>query len=66
MIAGRSVVYWVIMAFVAVVIFLLGLELIPLLFGIVDVTLSARLVKLLSLLIAFGVFWYGGWGRGVA
>ena len=66
MILGRSVVYWILIAFVAVVVFLLGLELIPLLFRIVDVTLTQRLVKLLSLLIAIGVIWYGGWGRTVA
>lgn len=65
MLLGRSVIYWVVIAFVAVVMFLLARELIPLLFGIVDVVLSATLVKLLSLLIAIGVFWYGGWGRGV-
>ena len=63
MIAGRGIIWWILMAFVAVVVFLLGLELIPLLFSIVDVTLTARLVKLLSLLIAIGVVWYG---RGVA
>ena len=62
MIAGRGIIWWILMAFVAVVVFLLGLELIPLLFSIVDVTLTARLVKLLSLLIAIGVIWYG---RGV-
>lgn len=64
MLLGRSVIYWVIIAFVAVVFFLLAQELIPLLFGLVDVHLTTRLVKLLSLLIAIGVFWYGGWGRG--
>ena len=66
MLLGRSIIYWIIIVFIACVVFLLGLELIPLLFGIIDITLSSRLVKLLSLLIAVGIVWYGGWGRGVA
>lgn len=66
MLLGRSVIYWILIVFIACVLFLLAIELIPLLFGIIDVVLSPRLVKLLALLIAVGVIWYGGWGRGGA
>ena len=64
MLLGRSALNWIVIAFVACVVFLLGLELIPLLFGLIDITLTRRLVRLLSLLIAVGIIWYGGWGRG--
>ena len=57
---GHSVIYWILVAFTAVVIFLLARELIPLLFGIVEWRPSAMLTKLLSLLIAVGFLWYAG------
>ena len=63
MLLGRSVITWVVLAFIACVVFLLAVELIPLLFDIIDVTLTDRLVRLLALLIAIGVVWYGNWGR---
>ena len=64
MILGRSAIHMVIVVFLAVVVYLLARELLPMLFGLVDVVLSATLVKLLALLIALGVV-YGGWQRGV-
>lgn len=64
MLFGRSVIFWVIMAFIAVCIFILAQWAIPLLFGFVDVSIPSKVVNVLALLIAIGVF-YGGYTRGV-
>ena len=61
---GRPVIHMILIAFLAVIVYLLAKELLPMLFGLVDVVLSGTLVKLLALLIAIGVL-YGGWNRGV-
>jgi hypothetical protein len=65
MLLGRSIVTWVILAIVAVVVFLIAQWLLPLLFGVVDVTVPSRVVNGLSLLLALGVIVYG-WSRPVA
>ena len=45
MIFGRSVVFWVLMAFFAVCLFILAQWAIPLLFGFVDVTIPSKVVN---------------------
>ena len=62
MLFGKSVVYWVMVAFLAICVFLLAQYLIPLLFGAVGFPVPGHIVNLLSVLIAFGVFW-GGYSR---
>ena len=55
MLLGRSVVSWLLIMFVAICVYLIALWLIPLAFGFLDVTIPLRIVRILSLLIAFGV-----------
>lgn len=62
MIAGRSVISWLILAFVAACLFFLAQWLIPLLFGLVGFAIPAHIVNILALLIAIGAF-YGGYRR---
>lgn len=62
MLFGKSVIYWVIVAFLAICVFLLAQYLIPLLFGFVGFAIPAHITNILSLLIAIGVF-YGGYAR---
>lgn len=62
MLLGRSVISWVLLAIIAVVVFFIAQWLVPLLFGIVDVSVPRRVVNGLSLLIAIGVM-YGGYAR---
>ena len=64
MIFGRSVIFWVLIAFIAVCVFILAQWAIPLLFGFVDVTIPSKVVNVLAILIAVGVF-YGWYSRGV-
>lgn len=61
---GRPVIHMILIAFIAVCVFVLAQWAIPLLFGFVDVSIPAKVVNVLSLLIAIGVL-YGGWTRGV-
>ncbi len=63
MLLGRSVIYLLILAFVAICIFFVAQWLIPLLFGLVGFQIPPNIVNILSLLIAIGVF-YGGYTRG--
>jgi hypothetical protein len=64
MILGRSIVFWIVVAFIAICVFFVAQWLIPLLFGLVDVIIPAKIVNILAILVAAGVF-YGGWNRGV-
>ncbi len=59
MILGRSVIHWIVLAFVAVCMFILAKWLIPLLFGAIGVDIPDQIVLILSLLIALGVVWGG-------
>lgn len=64
MLFGRSIVFWIVVAFIAICVFFVAQWLIPLLFGLVDVIIPAKIVNILAILVAAGVF-YGGWSRGV-
>ncbi len=64
MILGRSVIVWLLLAFVAICLFFIAQWLIPLLFGLVGVVIPRNIVNIFALLIAIGVF-YGGYSRGV-
>ncbi len=64
MILGRSVIVWLLVAFVAICLFFIAQWLIPLLFGLVGVVIPRNIVNIFALLIAIGVF-YGGYSRGV-
>ncbi|GAC1648712.1 MAG: hypothetical protein NVS4B6_23650 [Mycobacterium sp.] len=60
MILGRSVIHWVILAFVAICVFFLAEWLIPLLFGAIGVDVPKNIVVILSALIALGCV-FGGY-----
>lgn len=60
MLFGRSVIHWIIVLFIAVCVFILAKWAIPLLFGLVGVSIPDQIVVILSLLIALGVI-YGGY-----
>jgi hypothetical protein len=60
MILGRSVIHWLILIFVAICVFILAKWLIPLVFGLLGVSIPDQIVIILSLLIALGCVW-GGW-----
>lgn len=60
MILGRSVIHWLIVAVIAICIFFVAQWLIPILFGLVGVTIPGNIVNILALLIALGCF-YGGY-----
>jgi hypothetical protein len=60
MLLGRPVIHWIVLAFVAVCVFILAKWLIPLIFGAIGVGIPDQIVLILSLLIALGVVW-GGW-----
>ena len=60
MIFGRSVIHWIVVIFIAVCVFILAKWAIPLLFGLVGVSIPDQIVVILSLLIALGVI-YGGY-----
>jgi hypothetical protein len=60
MLLGRPVIHWIVLAFVAVCVFILAKWLIPLIFGAIGVAIPDQIVLILSLLIALGVVW-GGW-----
>lgn len=62
MILGRSVIVWLLLAFVAICIFFVAQWLIPLLFGLVGFVIPANIVNILAILIAIGVF-YSGYAR---
>ena len=57
-----EIVAWIIRALIAVCVFFLAQWLMPLLFGIVHVSIPDTIVNILALLIAIGVFWYWSWG----
>ena len=59
MILGRSVIGWIVLAFIAVCVFILARWLIPLVFGAIGVNIPDQIVLVLSLLIALGVVWGG-------
>jgi hypothetical protein len=60
MIFGRSVIHWIILAVIAICVFFLAQWLIPLVFGLVGVSIPPNIVNILALLIALGCF-YGGY-----
>lgn len=60
MIFGRSIIHWLIVAFVAVCVFVIAQWLIPLLFGAVGVTIPRNIVNIFAILIAAGIV-YGGY-----
>ena len=60
MILGRSVIHWIVLAFVCICVFILARWLIPLVFGAIGVGIPDQIVLVLSLLIALGVV-YGGY-----
>lgn len=62
MLFGRSVITWIILAFVAVCVFILARWAIPLLFALVGVTVPDQIATILALLIAVAVV-YGGYAR---
>ncbi len=62
MILGRSVIVWLLLAFIAICIFFVAQWLIPLLFGLVGFVIPANIVNILAILIAIGVF-YSGYAR---
>lgn len=62
MLLGRSVVMWLLLAFVAICIFFVAQWLIPLLFGLVGFVIPINIVNILAILIAIGVF-YSGYAR---
>lgn len=64
MLLGRSVIVWLVLAFIAICIFFIAQWIIPLLFGLVGFAMPANIVNIFALLIAVGVF-YGGFTRGV-
>ena len=59
MIFGVSVIEWVLRIFVAVCVFILAKWAIPLLFGLVGVSVPDQISTILALLIAIGILW--GW-----
>ncbi len=64
MILGRSIITWLILALVAICVFILAVWLLPLLFGLVGVAIPPHIVNILALLLAIGVVWGGyGWRR---
>jgi hypothetical protein len=60
MIYGRSIIHWIILAFIAVCVFIIAKWLIPLLFGLIGVAIPDQIVVIASLLIAV-LFVYGGY-----
>ncbi len=60
MIYGRSIIHWIILAFIAVCVFILAKWLIPLFFGLVGVAIPDQIVVIASLLIAV-LCVYGGY-----
>ena len=65
MLFGRSVIMWLVLAFIAICVFFIAQWLIPLLFGLVGFAMPANIVNIFALLIAAGIF-YGGYVRGPA
>ena len=62
MLLGRSIIYWLLLALIAICIFFLAQWLIPMLFALVGFGMPAHIVNIFALLIAVGVF-YGGYVR---
>lgn len=61
MIFGRSILRWIVLAFLAVCVFVVAAWLIPLLFGAVGFPIPPQIVTILALLLALSVVW-GGYG----
>lgn len=60
MIAGRSIIHWIVVALIAAGIFFVAQWLIPLVFNLIGISIPGNIVNILALLIAIGVF-YGGY-----
>lgn len=63
MLFGRSVIFWLIIAFIAICVFFIAQWLIPLLFGLIGFRIPPNIVNIFALLIAAGVV-FGGYSRG--
>ena len=61
MFLGKSVVNWIILIVIAICVFIVIKWLIPLLFGMLGVTVPDLIATALALLVALGVLW-GGYG----
>ena len=64
MLFGRSVIHWIILALIAVCVFILARWLIPILFGLVGVAIPDQIATILALLIALGIVYWGYAYRG--
>ncbi len=60
MILGRSVLHWIIVVIIAIIIFIIAKWAIPLLFGLLGVTIPDLIATCLALLLAL-LFVYGGY-----
>lgn len=63
MLLGRSVISWLILAFIAICVFFIAQWLIPLVFGLIGFRIPLNIVNIFALLIAAGIVW-GGYTRG--
>lgn len=61
---GRPILFWIVIALIAIGVFIVAQWAIPLLFEVVEVAVPSRVVNVLALLLALGVV-YGGYSRGV-
>lgn len=59
MLFGKSILAWIVLVLVAICVFFIVQWLLPLVFGLVGFAIPGRIVNVLALLVAIGVFWYG-------
>ena len=62
MLFGKSVIWWLLVAFLATCIFFLAQWVIPLLFGLVGFAFPPHITNVIALLVAAGIV-YGGYTR---
>lgn len=60
MIAGRSIITWILLALIAIVVFVIARWAVPELFTAAGVTMPRQVASAIALLIALAVF-YGGY-----
>lgn len=60
MVAGRNILWWILVALVAVCVFIIFRWLVPVLFGAIGVSVPAQISAVLAFLIALAVV-YGGY-----
>ena len=63
---GKNLITILISAFIAICVFFVFQWLIPLIFGLVGFAVPGHIVNILAMLIAVGIFYYGGWRWKVA